>query len=235
MQNHRLLFVAGLLVILSLVAGLASVAPSIDAGDYLSAAPAAALQVKLAAVAQLVMALAYLWFAAVFYPLLRQHGAELAIVFLGARLVAVGLSVVSTIVMLILLGIAQQSQAQKVADLAVIAGIGDVLKLNRDYINHFFMITVFGSGNAIFYLLAMRAGVLPRWLAIWGMIGAIFAITASVLFFFGAFEVITASYLAMNAPAVTSELLLAYWLIVRGGRKSQTDGMATNGQMRANH
>lgn len=209
---------AGLLVLAGLLAGLASVAPAIDTPDYFTTAPAAIQQIKLAAFAQLIMALTYLGFAALLYPRLRPHGPELAVAFLGGRCIAVALSIISTVTLLMLLELTRQNLALPASDLPLLSSLGGMLKTSRDHLNHVFMIVLFGSANAAFYLLALRAQILPRGLALWGLTGIMLAVLASSLFFFGAFNVISAPYLLLNLPAVTSEFLLGGWLLFRGAR-----------------
>ncbi len=69
---------------------------------------------------------------------------------------------------------------------------------------------VFSVGAAIFYYLFFRSRLIPRWLSIWGLVGAGLYLAASLLELFGS------PFGALMAPLGLQELILAVWLIVRG-------------------
>lgn len=87
---------------------------------------------------------------------------------------------------------------------------GNVLKITRDYINHVFMVFALGIGNLMLYVLFFKSSLIPKWLSIWGVIGTVLSIGASVLLLFGTIEVITIKYLALNAPTGFFEIVLGF-------------------------
>ncbi|MCJ7721991.1 DUF4386 domain-containing protein [Candidatus Bathyarchaeota archaeon] len=72
----------------------------------------------------------------------------------------------------------------------------------------------YGLGALIFYILLFQSTLIPRWLSVWGLIGATLLVAMGVLRMFG-HPVI---YLAI--PIILNELVLAVWLIVAGFNSS---------------
>lgn len=69
---------------------------------------------------------------------------------------------------------------------------------------------IFSVGAALFYYLFYRSRLIPRWLSIWGLLGAALYLAAPLFDLFGS------SFGALMAPLALQELVLAVWLIVRG-------------------
>jgi len=55
------------------------------------------------------------------------------------------------------------------------------------------------------------------------MIGAVFAIAASLFVMFNIVEIITPFYITLNVPLALQELILAIWLIFKGFNISVPD------------
>ena len=75
----------------------------------------------------------------------------------------------------------------------------------------------YGLAALIFYYLLYQSELIPRWLSVWGLIGATLMLAMGLLRMFGRSAVI---YLAI--PIILNELVLAVWLIVIGFNSSAT-------------
>jgi hypothetical protein len=69
----------------------------------------------------------------------------------------------------------------------------------------------FGLGALIFYSIVYRSRLLPRFVAIWGYVGAAGILAWNIL---ALFEVQLGMYMAI--PIILNELFLGIWLIVKG-------------------
>ena len=69
---------------------------------------------------------------------------------------------------------------------------------------------VFSLGALMFYYMFYQSKLLPRWLSIWGLIGAILGLAKPLLAMFG-FELEI-----LIAPLFLQEMVMAVWLIVKG-------------------
>lgn len=210
---------AGLLIILGMAAGILSIASAVDSPNYLTEATANATQVSTAALFQFVLCLTYLGFAILLYPIVKKYNERLALGFLGFRIIAGVILIIGTILLLSIFVLSQEFTKTTSVNQWAFEAFGNVLKITRDYINHIFMVFTIAAGNLMLYVLFLKAKLIPNWLSLWGILGTILSIVASVLLLFGIVEVITVEYLALNAPTGLFELVLGFWLIIKGFKK----------------
>ncbi|MFA6127708.1 MAG: DUF4386 domain-containing protein [Bacteroidales bacterium] len=215
-SNRKKTIIAGALIIIGTLAGILSIAPAIDASDYLLKASANANQVLYGALFQFIMTVTYAGFAITLYPILRKHDESLAIGFLSFRIIAAVLNIIGFISLLLLLSLSQQFVRASAPDSSYFQTLGDLLRSGRDFVNHIAMILAVSVGNLMFYFLLYQTKLIPRWLSIWGMAGTIFTIFASLLIMFNIIGIITTIYLSLNLPLILFDLVLAIWLIVKG-------------------
>lgn len=210
---------AGLLFLVVMLAGIFSVAPTIDSASYLTEAAERPNQVISAAVFQLLMSLAYLGIGILLYPIIKRFGASLALGFLSFRIIAATLVVLGTLILLSILVLSQEFVINPTQSIFTLGAIGNVLKITRDYINHVFMILVLCTANFMFYILLLRSKLIPQWLSVWGLLGNLLSAVASFLVLFQVVEIITTEYLVLNAPTAIQEMILAIWLMIKGFSK----------------
>jgi hypothetical protein len=215
-SNRKKTIIAGILYIIGTIAGLLSVSPAIDASDYLVKASANANQVLLAALFQFIWTLAYLGFAITLYPILKKHMESLATGFLSLRIVAATLNIIGFIVLLLLLSLSQEFVKSGMTNLSYYQTLGDLLRSCRDFVNHIAMILISSIGGLMFYYLLYKTKLIPRWLSLWGLLGTLFAVFASLLIMFDTIDIITSTYFALFLPLVLLEIVLAIWLILKG-------------------
>ncbi len=207
---------AGLLLVAGMVAGIFSVAPAIDSAEYLTEAAANSNQVIIGAIFQFIMSLTYIGVVILLYPIIKRFGKSLAIGFLSFKVIAATLVIFGTTLLLSILALSHQFENYLPQNTSDFEPLGNVLKVSRDYINHVFMIIVLCVGNFMFYILLIKSKLIPQWLSIWGIIGAMLSSIASVLVLFRIVDIITTEYIILNVPTALQELILAIWLIVKG-------------------
>jgi len=69
---------------------------------------------------------------------------------------------------------------------------------------------VFSLGSLMFYYLFYQSRLIPRWLSVWGLVGAVLYLASPLLAMFGH------GFGLLMAPLAVAELVLAVWLIARG-------------------
>jgi hypothetical protein len=215
-SNRKRTIIAGSLYIVGTVAGVLSISTVVDAPDYLVKAAANSNQVLSSALFQFIMTIAYLGFAITLYPILRKHMESLALGFLSFRIVAAVLNIFGFICLLLLLSLSQQYVKAGTQDLSYFQTLGDLLRTGRDFVNHVAMIFSTSVGGLMFYLLLFKTKLIPRCLSLWGFIGTLFTIFASILIMFQKIEIITSTYIVLNLPLILLEIVLAIWLIAKG-------------------
>lgn len=216
---RRNAIIAGVLVLVGMLAGILSVAPAIDSTEYLTKASANSNQVIIGAIFQFLMSIAYLGFAISLYPFIKKYNEGLALGFLSFRILAAILIIFGTILLVSILALSHEYGKLLPKDTAFFETLGNLLKIVRDLINHVFMILVLCIGNLMFYVLLFNSKLIPQWISVWGLIGAALSAIASVLVLFKVLEIITPEYLIFNTPTALQELVLAVFLIFRGFNK----------------
>lgn len=215
-SNKKRTIIAGSLYIVGTVAGILSIAPAVDAPDYLIKASANANQVLHAALFQFLMTVAYAGFALTLYPILRKHMESLALGFLSFRIIAAVLNIIGFIIILMILSLSNDFVNAGSPASSYYQTLGDMLRSGRDFINHIAMIFAISTGGLMFYTLLFLTKLLPRWMSVMGLAATLLTIIASLLVMFHVIEIITTIYLALNLPLVLLETILAIWLIVKG-------------------
>jgi len=207
---------AGLLIILGMVAGILSIASSVDSPEYLTESAVNTTQVSIAALFQFILSLTYVGFAILLYPIVKKYSQELALGFLSFRIIAGIVLIVGTIILLSIPVLSQEFVKSTLENQIVLEAFGNVLKITRDYINHIFMVFTIGIANIMLYILFLKTKLIPKWLSVWGISGTILSILASMLLLFNIVDVITVEYLVLNAPTGFFEITLGFWLILKG-------------------
>ena len=141
---------------------------------------------------------------------------SLALGFLSFRIIAAVLNIIGFISLLLILSLSQQFVKAGTSDLSYFQTLGDLLRSGRDFVNHIAMILATSVGGLMFYLLLFKTKLIPRWLSLWGFIGTIFTIFASLLIMFHIIDIITSTYLVLNLPLILLEIVLAIWFIAKG-------------------
>ena len=215
-SNRKRTIIAGALYIVGTVAGVLSIAPAVDASDYLLKASENVNQVLTCALFQFIMTIAYVGFSITLYPIIRKHMESLSLGFLSFRIIAAVLNLIGFISLLLLLSLSQQFVNAGAPDSSYFQTLGDLLRTGRDFVNHVAMILAISVGGLMFYFLLYRSRLIPRWLSLWGLLGTIFTILASLLVMFKMIDIITSTYIVLNLPLILLELILAIWFIAKG-------------------
>jgi len=205
--------IVGVLFITAMVAGglrFFLLDPILDAPDYLINVSANENRVIVGALSFFVLAVALAGIAIVIYPILRKQNEALALGYVGARIVEGVLFIVAILTILALLTLSQEFAKAGAPDASYYQTLGDLLLAVRYYAYNVLWPITLGLGALMFYFLLYQSKLVPRWLSVWGLIGApLFPV--SWLSLFG--STISGPFLL---PLVVNELVLAVWLIVKG-------------------
>jgi hypothetical protein len=215
-SNRKATTIAGWLYITGTVAGILSVAYAVDAPDYLTQASANANKVMLAAFFHLLMAPAYIGIAISLYPLLRQYNPHLAFGFAGFRIIAGVFIILGVVFLLLILTLSREFVAAGAPGSSYFQTLGGLLQAGRDLVNHVGTILAVSLGGLLYYSMLYQTKLVPRWLSVWGLVGTILTIVATLLVMFRLIGIITTGYIVLNFPMAVQEMVLALWLIVKG-------------------
>ena len=77
---------------------------------------------------------------------------------------------------------------------------------------------VFCLGAVMYYLLLYRSRIVPRWIAMWGLLAIPFYAAADVLAMYGVIGAVSSAQTLLFMPLAVQEMVLAVWMIARGFR-----------------
>jgi hypothetical protein len=221
--NRRGTAIAGVLTLLGMLAGALSIVPVLEEPDYLVLVSAHQHEILFGAGAQLLMIPAYLGSALYLYPTLRRGDEALSLGFVSLRLIAVTFHLVGVILLPLFLILGEASVHGAGAAPSNLEVLGELLRSGRDLVNHVALIIALVIGDLLLFRILYRWRLVPRWLSIWGFLGAGLALAASSMVLFGMADIVTPLYLILNAPLAAQTLLLALWLIRRGFNVTSLD------------
>jgi hypothetical protein len=220
MSTHqRTARVVGGLYIVATVAGVLSLLltqPVVDAPDYLATASLHQNRVATGALFVLIMAIAVVGIAIAIYPVLRRHSPRLAMGYVVARTIEAVIYLASTVALLTLVTLSQQFMKAGTVDAARFQPLGALLLAGRDWGDQAVQpAAVFGLSAVLLNFVLYRARLVPRWLSVWGLVGATLWVAAGVLVLYG-LEPLSTTQTVLAVPIGVQELALAVWLLVKG-------------------
>lgn len=199
----------GVLFIIGTAAGIGSAAltgPLFDGADYLTQVAQNEGLVAASALLVLVMAFALAMIPVVLFPVFRRYSEAMAlgaVVFRGV-LEAVGYILIA-LSWLLIITVSREHPA------GVDASATAVLLRGLEVWSVEILAIVFSIGALMVYWLFYVSRLIPRWLALWGLVGGGLYLLKPLFAMFGVESV---GFLMM--PLAVQEIVLAVWLIVIG-------------------
>lgn len=221
-KNRRTAYLIGILFIVGTVAGVLNVIatdPIISDPDFVVNLAANETRWILGTILVLVMGFSLAMLPAVAYPILRKENESLAlgtIIFRGVLEPAC--HIIYVLSMLLLLSISRQYASMDGTQIVSIQAWSDLLLALEDW-SSLIVTIVFSIGSLMFNFLFYKSRLVPRWLAGWGIIGAVLYFCAPFISMLGP------GHLALSmdsklgfllGPLALQEMVFAVWMIVKG-------------------
>jgi hypothetical protein len=206
--------IVGGLFITGTVAGALSAvisAPILNDQRYLSNISANEAPMLFATILVLIMGFSLAMIPVVLYPILRRYSEVLA---LGAVLFRGALEAIAYVVVVLtwlgLVTVGRELADAGAASAANLQDIGVLLLGMQEWSTHIVSI-VFGMGALMIYWVFFISRLVPRWLSVWGLVGAVVYVGQTVLAVAG-----VEGLAPLMAPLAVQEMVLAVWLITKG-------------------
>lgn len=196
----------GVLFIVGTVCGALSIVvtkPILTAPDYLARISQGRPQMVLGSLLLLAMGFALAMVPVVFYPVGRRHSEVLAlgyVVFRGA--IESVTYVVSALGWLLLIALS--------ADSTTNTRLAEFVRSAEGVVWDQLVAIPFVIGALMFYYLLFKSRLVPRWLSIWGLAGAVLYLGAPLA------SMVGGSLGYLMAPLAVQEIAMALWLIAKG-------------------
>jgi hypothetical protein len=179
--------------------------------DYLVRVSENEGQVMIGVLTEILWALVVVGIVVTLLPILRTHHEALALGFSGLRFLEATSTMIHSIILLCLLTLSQKSAVAGIADASYFQTAGGLLLEAREWT---FLV---GSGliwtlsALILNYLLYQKRLVPRWLSVWGLVGAVMSLAGYMPQFFG-----MDSIELLFIPIAVQEMAFAVWLIAKG-------------------
>lgn len=223
MDSYRKIgIIVGVLFIIATVAsilGSAFLGSVLNAPNYLISVAAHGNQMLIAVIFFLIAAISAAATSFMLFPILRRHIESLAMGYVVLRIFENIFYVIGTIGLLTILTVSQNYIAGAV-DASYYQVLGTLLLALHDWAVLIGTLIFFGLGSMTLNYVLYRSKLIPRWLSLWGFIGAVLAVLYGLLGIFGLGMGLTSPFALLAIPIAVQEMVFAVWLIVKGFSKS---------------
>ncbi|WP_449486202.1 DUF4386 domain-containing protein [Streptomyces avidinii] len=211
---------AGSLFLLTEVAAIAGAVlyrPLLGAADG-RLVPGADTRALLGVVCEVVLVAAVAGTGAALFPVLRRHGEGLALGYAFGRLLEAAVIALGIVAVLALVTLRREAGAgtDAGADAGAAPGADVALAAVHDWAFLLGPNIALGLNTVLLAYLAYRARLVPRFIAVLGLIGGPLICASAVAVMFGAYAQLSVAGSLAALPVFAWELGLAGWLIVKG-------------------
>jgi hypothetical protein len=216
-SNRKAAIIVGVFYILATVAGVLSAVfgPDTYALDYLAKLSANQNRVMTGALLEFTMAVLIVGISIYLYQILKKYNGALALGYVVFRTIETVLLTVCAISLLTLLTLSQKFVIAGTPDASWFQTLATLLLAVREWGGGVFSAIVFSLSALILNFILYRSLLIPRWLSVWGLIGATLYLGSGFLPLFG-HDPRSTIYLLMEALLGLWEMVFAVWLIVKG-------------------
>ena len=205
--------------VLFIIATAASILSSVflgalDASNYLTSISANENQVLIGMILELIAAVSAFGTAVMLFPVLKKTIESLALGYVALRLIENIFYIVGALSIPIMLTLGQGYVAAA-SNASYYQLLGTLLLALHDWSIWMGTLIFFGLGSLTLNYLLYQSKLVPRFLSVWGLIGAALAFLFGLLSLFiltPGFNIFT----ILAIPIAVQEMVFAVWLIVKG-------------------
>src|SRR6266581_454902 len=227
---RRTAFVAGVLFIITFVASIPAAlvlyTPLLDHPNYIVGA-GADNRIALGALLEMILIVANIGSAVVLFPILRRQNEALSLGYVTARLLESTFIAIGLLSLLAIVTLRQDLAGTAGADAASLVTVGRSLVGVHDWtflLGPGWVVGV-GNGSLLGYLM-YRSGLVPRGMAMLGLIGGPLIIISGTAVLFDVIEPGSSAQVIARIPEFFWELSLGIYLMVKGFNPSPiTEGL----------
>jgi hypothetical protein len=207
------LFLAGYV---GVFAGGAIYGPVLNSPDYLSNAYPNRIRVIIGMLIEVLLNdIPVVGIGVMLFPVLKKHGEGMALWYAGNRIIEAVTILVSAISALTVITISREYIAAGAMDTSHFQAAGALALAGRYWAFDVIHTALFIVGSLILFSILYKSRLVPRFISIWGLISTASLTAANVL---GSADPTQGFQIAsvLLFPIMTSEALLAIWLIAKG-------------------
>jgi len=218
-QDRRNGIIIGIFYIVAAVTSVIAVIsyePVLSEQWYLSVANGFKTKVLFGVLNDLMLVLTAVGTSVMLFPYLRRWNEQLALGYLCFRFMEAVLIAVGVVSILGLVQLSIHYEADDLTSVVNLNEIGYMLQAFHRWTSMLGPNFMLGINTALYSYLLFRTGLVPRTLALFGIITAVLVFLAGLLELFGMIEPLSAVKGLIALPVGVYELSLSLWLIVKG-------------------
>ena len=205
--------VIGILFLTAMVSSLLGggfIETIISTPDYLSTLSENSILLNAGVYLEIVNGVAVIVIAVLMFSIMKTYSDKMAAGYLSFRILESMFCLLSAMIPLLLISLHKEMLTIKIADFTKYETLSSVIVSLRTETSGLMIPITFGIGALIFYTFLYKFKLLPRYISVWGFVGAVLIILMNIV----KFENTVAMILAL--PIITNEIFLGIWLIVKG-------------------
>jgi Domain of unknown function (DUF4386) len=209
--------IVGVLYILGTVAGFLSrvfTGSILSDPNYLIKVSENQNQIVIGVLLVLFMGLALAMMSVMLFPILKKHNEALALGYVVFRALEAVIGIAILIGWLLLLTVSQEYVKAGAPVASHFQTLGALLLKATTVQTGSIMDIVFPLGALMLYSVFYQSKLIPRWISVWGLVGAIIYLASGLLVMFGSITSTISDVLQL--PIFLQEIVLAVLLIVKG-------------------
>ena len=219
--SRRTALIAGIWFAITFIASIPALLlfdPVLNDTDYILGA-GSITRIEVGALLEIILVVANIASAVVFYPVLKRQNQAVALGYVASRTVESIIIAVGVIAVMSVVTLRQDIGGAGAADPATLEIAGRSLVAIKDWTFLFgpAFCSGFGTGVLLGYLM-YRSGLVPRQLALFGLIGGPISGAGAIAVLFGAWDQTDAIQFILTLGEIVWELSLTIYLIVKGFR-----------------
>jgi hypothetical protein len=211
-RTARLAGIFFILTFLTSIPALLLYGPALNDTDYVLGVGGVA-QIQLGAFLEVLLAIANIATAVVLFPVLRRYSETVSLGYVASRIVESAIILVGVVSLLAVLTLRQEGTGSDAS--LVLAGQSLVAIHDATFLLGPAFCAGFGNGILLGYLM-YKSGLMPRRLAMIGLVGGPIAFLSATLVLFGAYEQTSAVSFLMTVPEIVWEATFGIYMTFKG-------------------
>ena len=210
--------IVGLLFIIATVAsilGSVFLGSILEAPNYLTSVSAHGNELIIGVLLFLIAAISAVATSFMLFPVLKRHIESLALGYVVLRTFENVFYVVGTLSLLVMLTVSQKYVAGAV-DASYYQVLGILLLALKDWAGLIGTLIFAGLGSMTLNYVLYQSKLVPRWLSLWGFIGAALIVVYGLIGILGIGMGLNSIFAFLAVPIAVEEMVFAVWLIVKG-------------------
>jgi hypothetical protein len=217
--TRKTALVAGIFYLITEVTAIGamlSYGPILTDPTFIVSASGSDTGVLIGAFLEVLLAIAVVGSSVTLYPVIKTYGGGLALGYVAGRLIEAAIILVGVMSLLTILTLRHGGGAD--ADAAIT--VGRSLVALHDWTFLFGPKLALGVNTVLLATLMFRSRLVPRPIAVLGLVGGSLVFVSGTAVLFGAYADLSTLGFAAAMPVLACELSLALWMIIKGFRPS---------------